>query len=61
MCYYIKKNMIILLKMNDKCKNDQCPTSQKCENINSNYEKKIKLTHKKKKQEKWPKNKLGDK
>jgi hypothetical protein len=32
MCYYIQNNkVIIMLEMSDKCKNDQCPTSQKCE------------------------------
>jgi hypothetical protein len=40
MCYYIQKDMmIILLETNDKCKNNQCPTSQKCKSNNLNYKK----------------------
>jgi hypothetical protein len=31
MCYYIQKNRVnILLETNNKCKGDQCPTSQEC-------------------------------
>jgi hypothetical protein len=29
--------MIILLETSDKCKNDQCPTSQECKGNSSNY------------------------
>jgi hypothetical protein len=39
MCYYIPKNRVI----SDNCKNDQCPTSQKCEGSNPNYKREAKL------------------
>jgi hypothetical protein len=41
MCHGIEKNMvIILLETNDKCKNNQNPTSQKPRAINQTIEKK---------------------
>jgi uncharacterized protein (UPF0179 family) len=44
MCSCIQKDtMIILLETNDKCKNDQCPTYQKCKTSNLNYKKEAEL------------------
>ncbi len=38
-CHHMKKKkeVIIYLEMNDKCKNDHCPTSQKDRNNKSNH------------------------